>query len=310
MHDQAAELRQLMHGLEARSPAPAPRPRSIVVWGAARGIGSTTIAVNLTVELSRHGRRVLLVDAEPDGAATRLCQLHEPSAAHRSGMSNGSIVDVYRGRRKLADAISRGRHSLRIVGCHASAARDLPPTDDELATLAAEIPKLGHEADLIVVDAGWGDAPLPRRLSLDADLVLLATTAIDSAVMETYASIKRMTAAGCAAKIAVAVSRTANPTEADDAFARLRHGCQRFLGVALDWAGCVAEDPTVSDATTCAAPFVLLSPRCEAARGIQHVADYVLGVLAPEKSRSAAATSELSRHQEAELSGAAISEAA
>jgi MinD-like ATPase involved in chromosome partitioning or flagellar assembly len=180
-------------------------------------------------------------------------------------------VDVYRGRRPLASAISRGSHGLRVVGNLAGTTHGSRPTEDEIATLSDEISKLGQEADLVVVDAGWGDSPVARRMAQDADFVLLATTTSDAAVMEAYASIKRMTSAGVTAKIAVIVSRAGNLAEAENAFGRLSQGCRRFLGLSADWAGCVLNDSTVADGVVL--PPVIL-PRCEAAKGIQQTAEY------------------------------------
>jgi hypothetical protein len=97
--------------------------------------------------------------------------------------------------------------------------------------------------------------------------------------MEAYASIKRMTAAGAGCEIAIAGSRAGNVADAENTISRLQHGCQRFLGRNVSCAGAVLEDSTVADADLCAAPFVVLSPRCEAARGIRQVADYLEGAV-------------------------------
>jgi flagellar biosynthesis protein FlhG len=279
MSDQAAELRQLMQTLADRRGSPPPRPRIVVTWGAARHVGTTAIAVNLAVELARHNRRVVLVDADPAGGAARLCRLHEPGAAHRNGSTSASLADVFRGRRELPQAIRRGMHGLRVVGNFGGDATTCTPTDEEVDTLAAAIRTLGNEADLVLIDAGWGPSPPAERLALHADLVLKITTPADAAIMDAYAAIKRMAAAKATAKVAALLSRCAAVVDAEEAFGRLRHGCRRFLNIEVDWAGCVVEDTTVADAVSCAAPFVVLSPRCEASRGIQQAAEYLLGAL-------------------------------
>ena len=279
MFDQATELRQRMTALAERKAGPLPPPQVVVVWGAMPGVGASSAAVNLAVELGRQGRRVLLVDAAIDGEATRLCRLHEPGAAHRAGFGGTSLADVYRARRSIAAAILRSAHGLRVVGNPGGAERPAPPTSEELATLCDEFATASSEVDLVVVDGGSGDSPVAVRLAQRADLVLLVTAVADAAVMEAYAAIKRMVAVGSAVDVAVVVSRATNAADAENVFVRLRHGCQRFLGREIAWAGCILEDPTVADASVCAAPFVALSPRCDAARGIQQTADALLAAL-------------------------------
>ncbi|MEX2187810.1 MAG: cellulose synthase operon protein YhjQ/BcsQ [Pirellulales bacterium] len=287
MSDQANELRQLMQTLAERRISPTARPRSVVVWGAQHGVGATAIAVNLAVELARHNRRVVLVDAEATAGATRLCRLHEPSAAHRSGWTGASLADVYRGRRPLSEAIRRGAHGLRVVGNSGGDSAAFAPTDEEIDVLAAAIRSLGNEADLVIVDAGWGHSPPAERLSRDADAVLVVASTTDAAIMEAYAAIKRLVAVEPDSNVSVLLSRCCAIEEADEAFARLRHGCKRFLNAAIESAGCIVEDATVADAQSYAAPFVVLSPRCEAARGIQQAAEHLLGASSTKSARSA-----------------------
>ena len=56
------------------SPRPGPRTRRIVsVGGGKGGIGKSLIAANLGIELSRRGRRVVLVDADLGGANLHTC---------------------------------------------------------------------------------------------------------------------------------------------------------------------------------------------------------------------------------------------
>jgi flagellar biosynthesis protein FlhG len=287
MIDQAAELRQLMQTLSQRSREPAVRPRTIAVAGSSRGAGTTTIAVNLAVELVRHGRRVVLVDAEPSGDATRLCRLHEPGAMHRSGFAGASVADVFLGRRKIGEAICRAAHGLRVVGNPAGPTRGLIPTGEEIAVLSAEIVTLGQEADVVLLDAGCGDAGLAQGLFQEVDTVLLISGDTDTAIMETYASIKRIAATAARPNLCVLFSRVDAAGAADDAFARLAQGCQRFLGLMIEYAGCVCEDKTVADAATCAAPFIVLSPRCEAARGLQQASEHLMGMLSLQVQRGA-----------------------
>ena len=42
------------------------------------GVGKTTTAVNLGVALGHMGKRVLLIDADPQGSLTRSCNISKP----------------------------------------------------------------------------------------------------------------------------------------------------------------------------------------------------------------------------------------
>jgi chromosome partitioning protein len=72
------------------------------------GVGKTTTAANLGVLLSRHGRRVLVVDAERQVALTRQIGVEERSLGV-------NLVDVLAGRAAAADAIVRHVHGVDVI---------------------------------------------------------------------------------------------------------------------------------------------------------------------------------------------------
>jgi chromosome partitioning protein len=158
------------------------------------GVGKTTTAVNLAVGLSRHARRVLLIDLDPQANATYA--LLGPRDL------NGTVYDVLLGARPAAD--------VRIPG---NAGRpDLLPADIDLA---------GAEVDLL--SAIGGQTRLRAALSP-------LTTAYDEVIIDTPPSLGLLTINALAAAdeviIPVSVSLFAMKglAQLQETVARVREG--------------------------------------------------------------------------------------
>jgi len=142
------------------------------------GVGKSTLAVNLAHGLADAGMRVLLVDADPQGGASRYLGVH-------AGEDAPHLADVLRGRGTLAEA---------AVPVSCSPGLSVVPSDLELAGLERELQ--GHNAvrqavdglhgfDLVMFDTppGWGHLTLSvlaavRDVLAPAELKPLAMLAL------------------------------------------------------------------------------------------------------------------------------------
>ncbi len=96
MPDQADQLRQLVcQAVEAR-PTLGPGAPIVVLSGGRSGVGTTTLAIQLARELTRLGKRTVLVDAN----------LVEPQLAARLEVpTHGCLADVLDGSRSVGEVL-------------------------------------------------------------------------------------------------------------------------------------------------------------------------------------------------------------
>jgi MinD-like ATPase involved in chromosome partitioning or flagellar assembly len=242
MVDQAHDLRRLAKERgRPKTVMAAGRPTLLVLTGGTRGVGTTTVAMNLATALARAGRRTLLVDADPGGsnaalrcgidkrhtsvATERLLELLDDSRLH----ADVAVIDVgsdpdQTGQRicQMADAIVMvtTTETAAVVGTFAAIKTLVHSTGDRGGTGATE-------------------SMLPLYL-----LVNMAPTVCDAETVQ-Y---------------------------------RLGRACRRLLGIRLagvDVAGtCLAAAGTAARATKTTLPGVNVAEACLAAAGTAARATY------------------------------------
>jgi flagellar biosynthesis protein FlhG len=236
MSDQATQLRQLMQRHVAPTAMPVGRPpRALLVAGGQTGLGVTTVAVHLAASLSRHGRRVVLVDAD-------LQRPGIPTPPVGDGCPPPcTLVDVLTGRRDIHEALQPVAAGLQVL-----------PGDPQAMTLAAcyrdvaqrrllrQLHTLGSTADWVVLDVGSGSDSISQGLWETADVVLLVTTPAATAVVTTYGMVKRMSGVAPRSTLDLVVNRAGDLRVAQDVHRRVARSCQRFLQTDVNLLGIVS----------------------------------------------------------------------
>jgi flagellar biosynthesis protein FlhG len=259
MYDQASELRQLVKDCVATGSRHASLAPLVVVGGGASGVGTTTIALNLAVALSRQGRRAVFVDADLDhGGKTNLGDTQ----------SRASSIDVLEGRCDVHEALLRGPSGIQVLAGNwaNNEARDYSAEAQQ--QFVAELKHLAPHADAVVIDAGSSRTHFARRLWQNASAVLVVTTGEAAAIMNAYAAIKTLARVESPPVLRTLVNRFAEASDAEEIHGRIAAACRRFLGLRASGAGCVAIAAPCKNELQ-----AIFSARTESARTLDRVAD-------------------------------------
>jgi flagellar biosynthesis protein FlhG len=203
----------------------ATRAPLVMVTGGKGGVGKTTIALNLALELARAKKRVLLVDLD-----LGLANVHVLLRLS----SRFTIEDALSGRATLEECVVRHESGLDVLAA-SSGTVDMARLDEaQRATLSSGLRALASRYDVVLGDSAAGIGRDVLAFCGLADHVLLVTTPDPAALTDAYGLIKALHAYGEANAREVptpelVVNRASGIEEAVATASRLRQICERFL---------------------------------------------------------------------------------
>lgn len=263
MTDQAEKLRSLVEQTNAQRVSDTAVQQIVVFAGSQTGVGTSTLATNLAIAISRCNTPCVLVDmnyVRPQIAAS--CRVR----------SRFPLTDLLRYRRQIRELLQPGPCGVQVLPGQDGLVRNHETANLVTSRIIEAIQPLARSS-VVVVDAGADYSVGLRQLCGIARDVLLVTNEDTQAVMDCYALVKRICSLGTNARLSSVVNFASRDTAARDIHARLAVSCERFLNLHFESAATILDDSRIHDASCAGRPFVVYAPQSEAAYQINLIAE-------------------------------------
>jgi len=224
----------------------------VLLTGGKGGVGKTTLAANLGVQLARRGRRTLLVDLD-----LGLANLHVVLRLAKGP----DIEDALSGRCSLRECIVTGPAGLDVLPASSGTAAMGSLGADGRQRLLAGLDELASDYDLVLGDSAAGIGPDVLDFATAADHVMVVTTPDVTAVTDAYGLIKAVStwADEHATELPtpeVVVNLASGVDQAESTARKLGGVCERFLARSPRFAGWLPSSRPVALANLRQEPFV------------------------------------------------------
>ena len=231
--------------------------KTVSITSGKGGVGKSCVTINLGVELSRAGKRVLLFDADMGLANLDiLCGL----------TGEFSVQDVLEGRKTIPEILLDGPEGLKVLPATSGILKMERLTQPHLIRLTRDLANLGEQFDLLLVDTGAGLTENVLFFNGCADEILLITTPEPTSLTDAYALIKILATDHQPGPISLLVNMASDAADGQRVFTRLQNVCTMFLERQIKHFGTLLRDDAINRSIRDRTPMVIGNPTSPFAR--------------------------------------------
>ncbi|MBQ8632867.1 MAG: MinD/ParA family protein [Lachnospiraceae bacterium] len=264
--DQAEQLRKMMQQTESK-----PKARVITVTSGKGGVGKTSISINLAIQLTRLGKRVVVFDADFGLANIEVMLGVRPQY---------NLADMMFRGKDLSDIITQGEEGISFISGGSGIQELASMNREQVMFLTSRLIALDKYADVIIVDTGAGISDSVLEFVLASTEVLLVATPEPTSITDAYALLKALNRKEEFVKehtsIKMISNRVKNDVEGQNVFEKMSVVSEKFLNIPITYLGPVPMDDQISKAVMRQKPVSVINPDAPSAKAIKQIAEKLL----------------------------------
>lgn len=264
--DQATKLRMMVQNDNKLTSS-----RVIAVTSGKGGVGKTTLSVNLAIELSRLGKKVVIFDADFGLANVEVMLGIRPKY---------NLLDLIHNKMSMKDIITNCPNGIGFIS-GGSGVSELALLDNaSIKLLISELVKLDQMYDVVIIDTGAGITDSVMEFVMMSPEVLLVVTPEPTSITDAYSLLKVLRRKEdfnpLFKTISVVSNRVTSNGEGREIFTKIDTVSSKFLNTKLKFLGSVIQDKNASLAIIEQKPVVLAYPTSTVSKSISNLAKVIL----------------------------------
>lgn len=260
--DQASKLRQMVNTTPKLE-----KSRVIAVTSGKGGVGKTSLSVNLAIEMSKMGKKVVIFDADFGLANVEVMLGIRPRY---------NLLDIFHNNMSIEDIITDGPNGIGFISS-GSGVSELASMDAAgIKLLITEMSKLDRLYDVVLIDTGAGITDSVMEFVMVSPEILLVVTPEPTSITDAYSLLKVLRRKEefnpMYKTINVVSNRVTESDEGEDIYNKMNTVSSKFLNTKLKYLGEIYQDKNASMAIIEQKPVTIAYPNSQAAKGISLIA--------------------------------------
>lgn len=262
--DQAEKLRSV---IKLKNQNEIMNARVITVTSGKGGVGKSNIAVNLAVQMSKLGKKVLIFDADFGLANVEVMF---------GAIPKYNLADVIYHGKNVKEIITEGPMGIGFVSGGAGIMGMNNLSKDQIVYFVKCLRELDEYADVIIIDTGAGISDSVLEFVMTSPEVLLVVTPEPSSLTDSYSLLKTLYRNPNFLReqtdIKIVANRVASLEEGQNVYDKLNSVVIQFLSGKLEYLGMIPQDSMLDKAVRQQKTVSLYAPDAKAAQAFEVMA--------------------------------------
>ena len=263
MLDQAESLRQLA----VDKTKDKTRAKILTVTSGKGGVGKSNFVVNLSIALSKLGKKVLIFDADIGMANDDVLMGFLPKY---------NIFDVLFKNKEMEDVMITGPYGVKLIAGGSGLSRVDELTEQQREGFLNKLASL-QNFDYIIMDTGAGINRSVLGFIACCEELIIITTPEPTSLTDSYSLLKAVNHFKIKSKAKVIINRTFDTKDGLITYNKINNAVSNFLKMDIEFLGSITEDKKVVQAVRQQQPFIIGYPNCDAANDINKIAQKLIG---------------------------------
>lgn len=245
--------------------------RVVTVTSGKGGVGKSSIAVNLAIQLRKAGKKVIIFDADFGLANVEVMF---------GAIPQFNLSDLIFKDKNIREIITPGPMDIGFISGGSGIIGLNNLFHDQIEKLVNAINELNELADFIIIDTGAGIADSVLEFVMASPEVILVSTPEPSSLTDAYSLLKALhnnkDFTSEQTNIHVVSNRVLSPEEGKAVFDKLNSVVSQFLHGNLNYLGMIPMDNALEKAVRQQQTVSLLEPNSKSARAFTMIAENLL----------------------------------
>lgn len=207
--------------------------QTIAVTGGKGGVGKTNVSVNLAIELSRLGRKVVLLDADLGLANVDILL---------GIRATNTIEDLLENRCTINQLLIEGPFGLKVIPASSGTQTLAQLGALQHAGIINAFSELEEEIDYLIIDTAAGISDTVLSFVRAAHEIMMVVCNEPTSITDAYAMLKLMNSHYKLDRFHIVANMVKSPQDGREAYQKLLKVTDRFMDVALSFAGMIPTD--------------------------------------------------------------------